>query len=78
MKLKATEKNFNRLAYQYDLDVYEHNHEFSLFNNKTNEIFFEHIPDMETIIKETVDVFNYNIQRNRYDKTNANTMFNYY
>lgn len=58
MKLKPTEHNYERLADKYHFDVYENNNEFTLFNQETGNIIINHAPDMDTIIKETVNIYN--------------------
>lgn len=70
MKLKATEHNYNRLANKYHLDVYEHNNEYTVFNEQTGDMI-SHLPDMKSVIRETVTLYNETMEeRRRLNKKN--------
>lgn len=75
MKLNHSEKNYNRLAEKYHLDMYKDNGRYTVFDSKNNRILLDNLPSEETAINETIDVFNYNISRRQTDKNN---MFSYY
>lgn len=64
MKLKTTEHNYNRLADKYHLDVYEHNNEYTVFNEQTGDMI-SHLPDMKSVIRETVTLYNETMEERR-------------
>ncbi len=75
MKLKYTEKNYNRLSSRYKIDIYEDNG-YNVFSN--NEILMTGLPSEQEAMDAVIEVFNDNISKKAYRDKNANLFKWYY
>ena len=79
MKIKENEKNYGRLAREYNLDIYEHKGNYTLFDSMSGDIYLSGMRTETEAVNETIKVFNENIMKKAYrEGREAKNLFTYH